>query len=151
MPQVKVSLIQPTANERVVVPILTGLTADGKAGWTIASLSVQLLLPGAPGSGISALDVKLATVDAVTDPTNPDEIGRVSFRYIGGATTTAITELSTFGETVIGADRITVRPTLYAIVDSTGLSTGAELIFTVNYAVSKLSDSEMVRLFMGGA
>jgi len=131
--------------------IETGLTVDGKAGWSITAIEAYW----ADGSAVAAADwflnAKLATISTSTNFQDADEIARLSWgmqNTAGVAVSVAYQPYQGFG---LLEPRITVQPELYCGIESSGTSQANDVVFRVYYEIVKLSDLEVLRLLQGGS
>jgi hypothetical protein len=131
--------------------IATGLTVDGKSGWSIHAIEAFWSDGAAIAAGDWTLDAKLATVSTSTAFSDDDEIGRLSWgqqNTAGVAVTVPFEPLKGYG---LLEPRVTVQPSIYVSVASTGTSNANDVVFRVYYEIIKLSDLEVMRLLAGGA
>jgi hypothetical protein len=131
--------------------ILTGLTADGKAGWSISSIRaywVDFAAVAAADYGLSAI---LATIATATTFGDDDEIDRLSWGCQNTAGVAVAIPVNPLQEHFLAESRITVQPELYVAIASAGTAQANDVIIEVVYEVVKMSDLEVLRLLAGGA
>jgi len=151
MLSVKGVITQGGADTFTSVQVLTGLTADGKAGWDIKGFRVFWSNGYTAVAGDAILNGVLATIPTVTLPNNDAEILRVSW----GVQNTAGVAVAFNFEPIKSIEqidgRVTAQPDLYVHANSTGTGLTNVLYYQIDYEIVKLSDLEVLRLLVGGA
>lgn len=151
MPREKILVTQSGADTFTAGSISTGLTADGKAGWSIKSIEAFWSDGAAVAAADWSLSAALTTISTATAFGDDDEIARVSWglQNTGGVAVAVPYEPQKRYDLL--EPRVTVQPTLYAGITSSGTSNANDVILVVYYDIVKLTDIEVLRLLAGGA
>jgi len=142
---------QGGADTFTAAQILTGLTADGKAGWEITGFKA-FWSNGYLGAAQDAIaNCVLATIATVSLPNNDDEIARASWGIQNTGGVAVAFGFDPVKKADLTESRVTAQPDLYVHANST--TTGLTNIFyyEISYEIIKLSDMEVLRLLVGGA
>lgn len=151
MPVVK-KLVTQTGNDTFTTgSIATGLTVDGKAGWSIIAIEAYWVDGAAVAAGDWTLNAKLATVSTSTSFVDDDEIARVDWGLQNTGGVAVSVPYEPFKGISLAEPRITVQPTIYVGVESTSTGQANDVVFRVYYEIVKLTDLEVLRLLAGGA
>jgi hypothetical protein len=131
--------------------IATGLTVDGKSGWSISGFDAFWV----DGKGVAAADylvaAQVATVATATTYGEDDEIGRLTWGLQNTGGVAVAVGYEPIKSLLLLEPRVTVQPEIYVQVYSEGTSNANDIIFIVYYEIVKLSDIEVLRLLAGGA
>jgi len=153
MSYIKKSLAQTGANATTELAIPTLLTVDGKAGWSILGMDIYV---SGLGAAVNAVADGQCLIELNTEATpqsydDPDNIIFHQFQFSG--ITASTTALQVFGgeQVRLILPRLTVQPTLYLNISSSGLLTAVTANIQIVYEIVKLSDIEVMRLMQGGA
>ena len=152
MPRINELVTQGGADTYTEVPILTGLTADGKAGWQIDRIEAFWVDGSTPAAADWQMSAIVKTIETTqTDFGDDDEIARVSWglQNTAGVAVAVPYEPQKFVD--LFEPRVTVQPVIYVAVDSANTAIANDVIIVVYYQVVKLTDIEVLRLLAGGA
>lgn len=151
MPKIAQLVTQGGADTFTSVGIDTGLTADGKAGWSINRIRAFWV----DGSTVAAADWQmsaiLATIATATAFGDDDEIDRVSWGLQNTGGVAVGISYEPVKEHILFAPRVTVQPIVYVAVASSATAIANDVIIEFDYDIVKLSDLEVLRLLAGGA
>lgn len=150
MPSVKKLVTQSGNDTFTTAQISTGLTVDGKAGWSIVAIEAYWSDGAAVAAGDWYLNAKLATVSTSTSFVDDDEIARLDWGMQNTGGVAVAVPFEPFRGLSLAEPRVTVQPILYVGVESSGTSQANDVIFRVYYDIVKLSDLEVLRLLAGG-
>lgn len=142
---------QSGADTFTAVAIATGLTADGKSGWSISSIRAQWVDGAAIAAADYTLEAKVATIATTTTFGSADEVERVMWGCQNTGGVAVAFGFEPIKEQFLTEPRITVQPFIYAQVASAGTANANDVIIEVFYDIVKLSDLEVLRLLAGGA
>jgi len=149
----KVKLVQTGTNVTSEVAIPTYLTVDGKQGWSIIGVDLNVAGLGTivPATASSQILVELNTETGIQNWEDPDNVIYHQLQFRGIAASTSAIQL--FGDASIRLlePRVTVQPNLYLNISSNGLTAVATVYMSVVYEVVKLTDMEVMRMLQGGA
>lgn len=145
-------LVTQSANDTFkAVELETGITVDGKAGWQITAVEAFWADGAAVAAGDWSVNAVLATVDTQTSFVDSDEIARLSWGMQNtGGVAVAVPYEPYRGHGLL-EPRITVQPSLYCAVQSSGTNQANDIVFRVYYEIVKLTDLEVLRMLQGGA
>jgi hypothetical protein len=145
-------LVTQTGNDTFTsAAISTGLTADGKAGWSIAAIEAYWVDGTAVAAADWSISALLGTISTVTTFGDVDEIARISWAMQNTGGVAIAVPLEIQKQVVLLEPRITVQPTIYAAVSSAATGQANDIIISVFYDLVKLTDLEVLRLLAGGA
>jgi len=151
MPRVSQLVTQSGADVATSAAVDTGLTADGKAAWSITGIECYW----EDGASIAAADWSIvASVGTIVGETrfgSADEIARVSWGLQNTGGVAVAVPYDPQKELFMFEPRVTVQPYIYVTVVSDGTSNANDVIFVIHYDIVKLSDIEVLRLLAGGA
>lgn len=151
MSRIKQLVTQTGTDVFTSIPVFTGLTVDGKAGWRIRSIEASW----SDGSSVSAGDYLLVasvgTVATVTAYGDDDELGRVSWGLQNTAGVAVAIPYEPVKIRELSEERVTVQDQLFFGVSSAATGQANDVVIVVNYDVIKLTDLEVLRLLAGGA
>jgi hypothetical protein len=144
-------LTQGGADTFTAATIPTGLTVDGKAGWSISGIEV-FWSNGYTAAAADALAFGvLATVATTTLFNSLDEIARVGWGVQNTAGVAVAMSFDPIRRVFLSENRLTVQPNVYFHCNT--LTTGLTnvMYYKIYYDIVKLTDMEVIRLFAGGA
>jgi hypothetical protein len=143
----RVVLTQTGVDVESSLVIPTGLTVDGRLGWSITRMrAIWNNMSSIPPTVVSAtLNVQLNTEVGSQLFSDVDSIGMISYKLRGIAASTSANQLFPMVE-----PRLTVEPNLILLLASgtTGLANAVS--FEFQYEQVKLSDMDVMRLLQGG-
>lgn len=144
-------ITQSGADAFTQAQVATGLTADGKTGWEIVALTAYWSNGDTVAAGDVDANAILSTVNVVTTFDDTDEITRINWatQNTGGIAVAYPMELIKRAIMPSGG-RLTVQPTLYLGLSTTGTSATNTVYFEIEYNIVKLSDLDVLRLLQGG-
>jgi len=148
---IRVAVTQGGADTTGIEQIDTQLTSDGKTGWQITRMQAYWENGYTADAADQTLSAILCTQPSVPVPTDAEELARLNWAVSNTAGVAVTYPMDLIKETMAAADRVTVQPTLYAIVASTGTALANLVYFEIEYVEVKLSDVEVLRLLLGGA
>jgi len=151
MSQVALLVTQGGADTFTAGSIATGLTADGKAGWSILGFAAFWVDGASIAAADWSLSAKLATIATTTTFGSADEVERLSWGLQNTAGVAVAVPYEPVRRVMLEEPRITVQPLLYCQVESAGTANANDIIFKVFYEIVKLTDLEVLRLLAGGA
>lgn len=131
--------------------IETGLTADGKSGWSIKAIEMFWQDGYSVPAGDWTLDAKVTTVVTDTLFGDDDEIGRWSWACQNTGGVAVALPLEQIGQLILIEPRVTVQPVIYCQVKSGATTQANDVVFVIYYDIVKLTDIEVLRLLAGGA
>lgn len=149
----KVSLLvtQGGADTYTAGTVSTGITLDGKSGWSITGMEAFWVDGAAVAAADWSLYAVVGTLPTATTFGSADEVGRLAW----GMQNTAGVAVSLMYEPIkqgfLVEPRITVQPDIYCQVTSSNTAQANDVIFVIYYDVVKLTDLEVMRLYAGGA
>jgi len=151
--ELKVAVVQLTANATIVVEVPTMLTVDGKTGWNILGLHVSYPQLGVhtPMNTNSSITLKLNTETGIQSFPDNDNILTQNVMVNGSASSASTVQLQPNHSIVLPSPRLTVQPILYLQLASTGATAPVQANVTLFYETQKLTDLEVMRLLQGGA
>jgi hypothetical protein len=148
----RVVLTQTGVDVESSLVIPTGLTVDGRLGWSITRMrAIWNNMSSIPPTVVSAtLNVQLNTEVGSQLFSDVDSIGMISYKLRGIAASTSANQLFPMVEYVLMEPRLTVEPNLILLLASgtTGLANAVS--FEFQYEQVKLSDMDVMRLLQGG-
>lgn len=153
MSSIKQTLVQTASNATTSVEIATGLTVDGKAGWSITGM--RFSLPNLSAGHVATVDCNVF-IQVNTETGNQvfvdkDSIFNQCLQFSGIAASTTSLQVFGDGTVVLPLPRVTVQPTIYLTVISNGMAVPLQADIELYYEIVKLSDLEVMRLLQGGA
>ncbi len=151
MATIKKLVTQSGADTFTSVAIDTNLTVDGKSGWEIVAVEAYWSDGAAVAAGDWYLNAKLATISTSTLFTDDDEIARLDWGMQNTGGVAVAVSYEPFRGVSLNEPRLTVQPTIYVGVESSGTSQANDVLFRVYYNIVKLTDIEVLRLLQGGA
>lgn len=152
MPRVSELVTQSGADTYTEVEVLTGLTADGKAGWEIYAIEAFWSDGQAPAAADHQVNVLVKTIETTqTAFGSDDEIGRVAWMMQNTAGVAVAVEIEPIKQLQLFEPRVTVQPSIYIGVASANTAQANDLYVVVYYNIVKLTDLEVLRLLAGGA
>jgi hypothetical protein len=145
------TVTQGGADTFTVATIPTGLTVDGKAGWSVTGIEV-FWSNGYQAAAADALaHAQLSTIATITTFTSADEIARVSWGIQNTAGVAVAMNFEPIKRVFLSEPRITVQPNIYLQCNTATTGLTNVMLFKVYYDIVKLTDLELLRLFAGGA
>lgn len=129
----------------------TGLTADGKAGWSITSIQAYWVDATLVAAADWSINAKVATVSTNTDFGNADEFGRVAWGLQNTGGVAVAVPFEPVKQVILFEPRLTVQPQIYFQVTSALTGQANDVIIALTYDIVKLTDIEVLRLLAGGA
>ncbi len=151
MPSIKKLVTQSGSDTFTSSAIDTNLTVDGKTGWSIKAVEAYWADGAAVAAGDWYLNAKLATISTSTTFTDDDEIARLDWGMQNTGGVAVSVPYEPFRGISLAEDRVTVQPTIYVGVESSGTGQANDVLFRVYYDIVKLTDLEVLRLLAGGA
>lgn len=151
MPVIKKLVTQSGNDTFTTVAIDTNLTVDGKQGWQINAIEAYWVDGAAVAAGDWSLHAVLATISTATTFVDDDEIARIDWGMQNTGGVAVSVPYDPFRGLSLAEPRITVQPTIYVGVQSSGTSQANDVIFRVYYELVKLTDLEVLRMLQGGA
>ena len=142
---------QTGADTFTAFQILTGLTADGKAGWEIKSFKAHWLLGFTAAAADNIANCVLATLATVTTPNLDDEIARVSWSVQNTAGVAVAMIFEPMKMIILPEPRVTAQTDLYIHANTTTTGLTNVMYWEIEYDIIKLSDIEVLRLMVAGA
>lgn len=133
------------------VAIDTNLTVDGKMGWSISAIRAHWVDCAAVAAVDWTLQAKVCTVPTATLFNSADEIARVMWGVQNTAGVAVAYPVEPVKEYILLEPRLTVQPFVYVQVDSAATAQANDVVIQVYYDVIKLTDTELLRLMVGGA
>lgn len=150
MPNEKVLVTQTGADTSTAATIQTGLTVDGKTGWSVFAIEAYWADGSAVAAGDWSLSAYVNTTGTTSTPVQDDEIGRVSWGLQNTAGVAVAVPYDPQRSVVLIEPRVTVQPQIYAVVQSAATGQANDVVLIVYYEIVKLTDLEVLRLFAGG-
>jgi len=151
MPRITLAVTQGGADTFTTGLIDTGLSADGKAAWSIYAIRAWWV----NGAAVAAVDhsafAKVSTLATTTTFTSADEIDRVGWGVQNTGGVAVAYTYDPIKEHSLFEPRITVQPFIYVQNESTATGQANQLQIQIFYDIVKLTDLEVLRLLAGGA
>jgi hypothetical protein len=152
MSQYKATVTQSGINVLTSVPILTGLTVDGKSGWNIKRVRFNFVGPNAVSPVVdTGIILQLNTEIGDQAFTDNDSIVHETISISGVAASTSAFNLPDPRVWISDIGRVTVQPILYLTLVSNGLIAAGVVNVEIEYEIIRLTDLEVMRLLQGGA
>lgn len=151
MPVIKKLVTQSGNDTFTAASITTGLTVDGRAGWSLTAIEAYWVDGAAVAAGDWSLHAKLATISTSTSFVDDDEIARVDWGMQNTGGVAVSVPYEPFRGISLAEPRVTVQPTIYVGVESSNTGQANDVVFRVYYEIVKLTDLEVLRLLAGGA
>lgn len=147
----KGTVVQTGADAFTATRILTGLTVDGKAGWSIKSFKVTWLLGYTAVAADNIANCVLSTITTATTPDLDDEIGRVSWSVQNTAGVAVAMIFEPMKLLVLPEPRVTAQTDLYIQCNTTTTGLTNTMYWELEFDIVKLTDLEVLRLMVAGA
>jgi len=151
MALIKQLVTQSGSDTATEVEILTGLTSDGKSGWAIKSIRAVWKDIAAVAAGDYSLLAAVNTESGAYTEVDDENLLAVRWAAQNTGGVAVFASVEQVMESYSIEERVTVQPALYFRVESSGTSQANDVIFLVQYEPVKLSDTEVLRLLVGGA
>jgi len=154
MSSIRTSLSQAVVNTEIELAIPTGLTVDGRAGWSVTGVFIDFVnaaLAVSQVEPLSSVTVELNTESGGQSYPDKDLITFDVFQFSGAVGAASFVQLDGRSRSVLPIPRLTAQPNLYVYLNSYGLVNPATIHVEVFYDIVKLSDLEVMRLLQGGA
>lgn len=151
MSAVRKLVTQSGADTTTSAIIETGLTVDGKSGWSIYGVDAFWVDGNAVAAGDYLVEATLGTVTGATLMTSSDEIARLTWGLQNTAGVAVAVPYEPIKLSSMREPRVTVQPELFLTVKSAATAQANDVIFIVYYDIVKLTDVEVLRLLAGGA
>jgi hypothetical protein len=153
MSSVKAVATQVGVNGVVAVLVPTGLTVDGRSGWNILGVTINLptlnngLVQTADCTGVLQVNTESGSQSFL----DPDNICTAYFLQNGMAASTSAFMVDPLKQIQLPVPRLTVQPELFIYFFTSGMSVALYAEVEIFYDIVKLSDLEVMRLMQGGA
>jgi len=143
-------IVQGAADAFVAVAIDTNLTAEGKSGWQIESMS-GYFVNGELGAAADAdVNLLLTTQATVTVFSDEEEIYRLNWAVANTAGVAVAYPLTLVKREELITPRLTVQPIIHVQISSTLSGIACAFYYEFTYSIVKLTDLEVLRMMQGG-
>jgi len=150
MAEYLVSVAQSGADTANAIGIATGLTVDGKAGWSIKGFTAYWQNAESAAAADWEVDAALLTELTGISFVSQDTMGMVAWGCQNTAGVAVAIPVEPIKRVVFPEPRVSVQPSLYARVESNNTGQANTVIFRIEYEIIKLTDIEVLRLFAAG-
>lgn len=151
MPSIK-GYVEQSANDTATEKLIeTGLTLNGKQGWAIKGVAMQLNTRPAPTVGGWNVQSVLQTETGAQSPADNDFIVMVDWTLYGPAVNTGMMLLPLSKHVPLVQERLTVQPELIVRLSSYGAGVKVACYFEVFFEQVTLTDLEVMTLYQAGA
>lgn len=147
----KGTTVQSGADTTTRLAIETNLSVDGKSAWSITGFQVYWSNGETSSTADQQFSVSLNTVNTGTLFSSTDQIALVNWGLVNTGGVAVAYQVELVKQAIFFEERLTVQPTLYVDLVSSGTGQANRAYVQIQYEIVKMNDLEVMRMLVGGA